>query len=413
MKTLNLKNGCISISISEIGSALVEIETFSLKMGFNELSNYSKNITFSPSTYRISISGSGKLRVLDIRNSNCLWEESDSYVSSAVSSDGNHLVPFAANLTRVWKYSDSYVLWGIRLSKPTYVLLGELQFWVDPKKFSSTQLAPTSSSVLSYHDDLLLLQDLHNLPSVPEATAIVQRISSAGNLAVTAHLSRGTVTIIDLRMQAPSQLIDTGMKILGFAITGNVLMVMGSRRVVAWLLTEGGAGDGVLERSRSGYSDSIWTVPLSSLRDYYPRFRVDGQIGTIDWTGPARAKYLSKGHSVSCTIPLFTYDTETGNVLPDPHLHYPLLFTPGWISFLRDVTYSRFFHQSRHIRPPNIPWLILGLMKYKRGWIIDSKRRHRFWVPARWRNSWRNEDWDYDVMTLLTASSDEPVIIRF
>ena len=90
------------------------------------------------------------------------------------------------------------------------------------------------------------------------------------------------------------------MIIDGFVLTGNVLLVKGSGRVVAWLLTEEGLVNGVTGDRRVGYGDSIWTLPFP----FHSRWaiRVEGQIGVIK---------LDYGDVDELQV----YRTDTGEVL--------------------------------------------------------------------------------------------------
>ena len=193
------------------------------------------------------------------------------------------------------------------------------------------------------------------------------------------------------------------MKIESLAITGNVLVVVGSRRVVAWLLTEDGTVGGVLDKRRAGPSDSIWAVP-SSWRDSAPKYLgVCGQVGIIQWT------------KILHDAPHFAYHTGTGGVLKGPLRRH----TEGkhyHLNPLRslDSHSHRFRLDNPRIPPPGVNWRLRGRRNIE-VWIIDSERRYRFWVPVRWREVLRNEDWHHDITTLFwgLGKPDGPVMIKF
>ena len=106
---------------------------------------------------------------------------------------------------------------------------------------------------------------LHELPATPKTPhQQLVGLTRSGTRVATAHKLGNTVTIVDLLAQSPPQLIDTDVEIDGLFLTGNVLLVAGSRKYTAWLLTEEGLVDGVTGDRRVGRSDSIWTTPEHS-----------------------------------------------------------------------------------------------------------------------------------------------------
>ena len=110
--------------------------------------------------------------------------------------------------------------------------------------------------------------------------------------------SHTTVTIIGHHSQT-LQFIGAVGEIGGLAITGNVLLVAFSTKVVGWLLTEEGTVDRVFGNRRAYHSDSIWTITSPPRHPKRSCFRVSGQVGVI---------------GTDNTTP-FVYHTETG-VLP-------------------------------------------------------------------------------------------------
>ena len=71
------------------------------------------------------------------------------------------------------------------------------------------------------------------------------------------------------------------MEVEGLALTGNVLLVMGYTKIMAWLLTEEGMVDCNPDDRRADYSDSIWAVSLLEWNLYTPMFLVESQTGII------------------------------------------------------------------------------------------------------------------------------------
>ena len=379
------------ITISEIESTLIDIESFPVEFPENSA------ISLSPSTYRISISISRTLRVLDIRNSDCLLKESGKFHSSQFSPDGSLFAASIRDGIRVWEYtSGSYAFWGeflyphlstMPLTRTSQLLLP-----------SNLQFSSNSPSILFRGLDVLRVWRLHDPPTNPKKCLEYIATSRSGRRIATAHQSESTITILDLHSQAPPQFIDTGVVIVGLVITGNVLLVEGSGKAVAWLLTEEGTVEGVLDNDRASPSDSIWTTPLI---DSFPfqRLGIEGQVGVLK-TGD--------------TFP-FTYHIVTGEVLG--LARKPQDFSCHWISFSGSSNHQKFLHLP-HRDPtlddtfPKSNWK-LSLIKFQTaGWVIDPEERHRFWVPVEWRNQWDGNSWQlYENIAVLVGFTGTRLVV--
>ena len=211
---------------------------------------------------------------------------------------------------------------------------------------------------------------------------------------VTAHPGEKTITITDLLAQNPPQFIDTDMQIAGMVITGNLLLVAGPGRLVAWLLTEDGLVDGVIGDRRVNRSDSIWWI-WKSARDPQWRFRVEDQVVFIAHREPVA----------------YAYDTETGEALPAKVSPGPAGFTQvNGLYFGR--SYLRFQNLRRRGIPSGDSWQTSDAT-LREGWVKDAEGKHRLWVPAEWRAGWNLKDWRHDVTTQFSYLGDRPVLIKF
>ena len=369
------------ISISEIGPTLIEVESFDVESGWK----FPEFSSFSPSTYRASILGYRKLRVLDIRSSDCLSEEGD-FTSPQFSSNGSLLAASHWDSFRVWKHT----------SNSSYISFGEFLLQhlpVSSQNKFSLQFSPNSSSILFWFQNVLRVQHLHDLSATPTACGQHAAISCSGNRIATAHKSESIVTIIDLRSQAPPHFIHTGMEIQELFITGNVLLVGSSKEVVAWLLTEEGTMGGGFDNKNTGHSNSIWTISSPSWRCL---FWVKGQIGVIHTGG-----LLCFNYHTGTGEPLHTFDN------PRPRLHFYQQYDPQRDRNLRHP------NPSQHDIPPEVRWLIPHITKQEIGWIMDPEGRHRFWVPVEWRKHWDPIHWHHNITTLFSNRRGQPVIIKF
>ena len=388
MESSNANGPTLKIFTSEIGPTLIKTESLSIPLDveFPSLS------TFSPSSRRVSILGPWAFHILDIQNSSSLLKVTDlsEFTSSQFSSDGSVFAASHWKGVRVWKFtSGGYTLWG-------EFPLQDLPDW--SREEHSLRFSPTSSSILYQRGNALHLRRLHDLPITPKPCQFAA-ISCSGDHIATAHESKSTITIIDLRSQAPPQCINVGVEIEGLAMIGNVLLVAGLTKVVAWLRTVEGTMGGVFYSKMGDSSDRIWTREGSWHQDFDIRVDVEGQIVAI---GP--------------DSPPFVFHTETGNILESvdesQDNRYPQ-FNLHQKSDYREYYHLRVEHRAEMDSDGEVGWLLPHITTQEVGWVVDPDRRHRFWVPVEWRKSWHRENWHHDITTLFSNIGDQPVIIKF
>ena len=377
MTTAQVERLSCAINISKVGSTLTNTRSFTLPLG-----NTTVIGSFSPTAHRISTSGDSKLCILDIQSSNCLLDEPLQFSSHCFSSDGSH---FAAHLRQIKIY-----VWEYHSGR--YVLLGEFECH---RSILHLRFSPTPSSILGCTGHgILQVWRLHELPTSSETHWQYMGLSRSWTHIATAHPLENTITITDLLAQNPPQFIDTNVEIEGMVITGSVLLVAGSRQLVAWLLTEDGLVDGVIGDRRVDCSDSIWAIS-KSIRDPQWEFWVKGQVGFI--MPPRHAPYV--------------YDTETGGVLPAKASQYY-----GSFALVNDLCfgwrYLQFQNLSGHGIPSGDSWQI-SEATLRGGWVKDAEGKHRLWVPTEWRTDWDPADWRHDVTTQFGHLGGRAVVIKF
>ena len=209
---------------------------------------------------------------------------------------------------RVGEYTPGrYTFWGVFSSSPLFLY---------------PQFSSNSPSILFQDLDFLHVWRLQDPPTKPKKCFDYITTSRSGRRMAAVGRSENTITILDLHSQAPPQFIDTGVVIAGLVITGDVLLVQGSGKVVAWLLTEEGTVDGVLDNERAGPSDSIWTTSLNRSSPH-ERLGIEGQVGIFK-TGD--------------TFP-FTHHIMTGDVLG--LARKPEDFSRHWIPISSSYDYQK------------------------------------------------------------------------
>ena len=384
------EDSTIKISTFEIGPTLIELESLTVAMTPAKIST----VTFSPSVYRVSLLVYDTLRILDVRNSGCLLEERGNFTSPQFSSDGSLFAAFHRDGFRVWTFTHGiYVLWKEFL----FPYLPNSSRY-HPSLYPCLLFPPSSPSILSRCWRVLHVWRLHHPPATPKTIGLYAAVSRSGSHIATAHDSESTVAITGPHSQTPSQFIDTGVEIKGLAITGNVLSVMSSGKVVAWLLTEGGKVDGVSGK-RAGRDDSIWSLSSPSRHCKFWVYTIEDQVGEI----------------TTDDVSPFVYHTETGKVLEHAHESQP--FGRPWVFYQltdgRACRHRYYRDPSQHDRPPEGGWLHSLTLAQEAGWVIDPQGRHRFWVPVEWRKFLDPGNWHHDITALFNYIVDQPIIIKF
>ena len=373
------------VEVLEVGHTLTKIYSFSFMR--NIMPQFTFNISYSPTACRIAISAHHSLHIFEDRKSIFCPSESENISFHCFSSDGSLFAAAAGERIRVWKYiSRLYMQWK-ELRCPGHTS-------------SFLQFSPTQLSILGSFGGILQGWRLHDPPNTPETDhRQYAGLSRSGNYIATAYRLEMTITVTNLHSQAPSQLIDTDLKIEGLALSGSILLVFGSETVVAWLLTEEGLVRGVLGGRRAGRSNSVWATSLSHFTPR-PVFKVEGYLGTIAPNGEDSSRYI-------------IYHTETGEIFQPDQVHRRL--NSPWkrldeLSAGRD--YFGFHNLTQHDAPPERGWQT-SKVTVGEGWVKDSEGRHRLWVPVEWRADWDLMDWCHNIVTQFSILGGQTVIIKF
>lgn len=365
----------LHIDVLEVGCALTKLHSFHVALS----PEFSCGISFSPATRHVSISTGASLRIVNSWNSDCLLEETGDFRSASFSPDGCLFAASKEGGVFVWKHmSNRYILWK------DFRCRGSAHFL----QFSPI---PTSTSLLARHGNALQVWRLQDPPTAPQTRReLYTALSRTGSHIAMAYQSERVVTITDLRSPKISQSVDTGLEVEGLTITGNVLLVVGSREAVAWLFTEEGLVcrlDSVVVAGRANRGNSIWNTPLPQFVDCGLSFLVGDQVCAFERPGGL----------------MFLYDSETGEVVRTPSKRAislrPRAF--GRPNYLHGEYLSLFdsWQQSRLSSPE--------------GWIKDRHGKHRLWIPVGWRESWRVERLRRDSRTVFASVDDSRVIIVF
>ena len=149
---------------------------------------------------------------------------------------------------------------------------------------------------------------------------------------------------------------------------------MGSKVVVAWLLTGEGLVDGVSGNRRAGQGDSIWTVPVPHQHDI-PLFSVEGEIGAI---------------KSDRNIP-HIYNTRTGEVA-NP-IQVPLQLEGPWYWSFEMMQGDHYQHHRGNARAHS-------LVTPGGEWVKGCGGKHLLWIPVDWRVDMGYAVWISDIATI-------------
>ena len=386
-----------TINIYEVGSDLTKVEQFSFR-------SHPAFGVFSPTTYRISVTVARdrnrdpELLILNVRNSDVLLRETGSYWHISFSPDGTLVAAFAGDRLPIWRYaSGRYTRWR------------EFQQTATPLQFS-----PTASSILGRGGALLHVLHFDFSPAAPgtERNRPLDAFSPYGTHIATTHRGESAITITNLHSQnvSPSQFIDTGLEISEMVLTGNVLLVKGSDTIVAWLLTEEGVVDGILDDRRADRNDSLWDVSPRAHANVWARLlQRDGGGGdsenVLEFSVEGEtAAIRNNGHVVR------VYHTGSGETLePDKA---PLGTRYRFHNPRRDdCDIYRRDSRKRH-EPLEYDWPV-SQNTLREGWVKDPEGKHRLWLRPRWRSAGNDVDWLDKVATLRLKNSSELVVIKF
>ena len=344
--------------------------------------------------------------IFDICNSRILLQEPGYYRHHTFSPDGGVFAAFDfhEDSLHIWRYTSGY-----------YTQWKEIQQTQMPLSIS-----PTLSSILGHTYNLLHILHLDGSPTAHGKEHIVHSqpqdaFPPDGTYIATANCQQSTITVTNLCSKNPSssQLIETDLEISAMVLTGNILLVKGSGRIVAWLLTKDGVVDSISNNKGADYTSSLWSI---SLQDIASTIWVDQQQQS---GGCGNGCYLefSVGDGVAMIRNfgdvIHIYDTGSGRILgldgalQDLGHPWYRLHTSSWDEC--DL-YHRDSHKNN--KPPRCDWPV-SKDTLQGGWVKDPEGKHQIWLPAHWRSAWNDVDWFDKVTALRLRTSSGIVIIKF
>ena len=366
IKSLDSEPRTCIIGIFEIGHTQTRVGSFPISNLLEYWWGFSIK-SFSPVSHHVSISviaaGGVQLLVLDAYNpARHLLNEKGNFDFHCFSPDGKLFV--ASTLDDgfyVWKYAHDH--------NPSYAPWRRFPYQGSTSNNIRPQFSPTSSSILGCLGGILHVWHLddHSSPRGTNSEPYIL-IHPHATYTITARPSKSTITITDYISQTPLQVINACTAVLGFALTGNVLLVAGLDTVMAWRITERGVVDGVVDDRMANPHDSIWVVSSSVFGSHLLTLPKDiPRVSSITFDG----------------LRIYIYRSRTGEGV-DYHSEslddwYNLWVTSGGRYYLRCHELSQFdYNPSEDDRP-------IPRTAFREGWVKDPDGKHRLWLPVEWR----------------------------
>ena len=210
-----------------------------------------------PALSRLSSVSSGRILVWDIRNSRKLLDCADDYFDSGMSfsSDGH----FFASST----IGSKIYLW--KESPAGYILCGILKLSIE---FHALLLSRNGESIITFGSQVIQLSRTKGF-TIPPPGGLTRypkhienflvEFSPDGMSAAATVWGDKTVTVLNLTSGVSQLTLDAGMEVYGLGLDGNIVVVIGWRKVVAWNLPT----EDQVPGARAGAESSSWTIDLS------------------------------------------------------------------------------------------------------------------------------------------------------
>ena len=374
-------NKAYTLDIFEVGPALTQVKSFHISEAWGFIIK-----SFSPISHHVSMVSYERLLI--IGNQSLVHSLDAKEVSGfhCFSPDGNLFAASFQEGVHVWKYTRGD-------PSPDYTPWREFSYHGWPPDNPRLQFSPTSSSISGHFTDVLQVWRLDDPPAVPIASREQYTIfSPQGAYIVTAQPRGGTVTITNPIPQTSPRFIDTGTTILGLALTGDILWVVGSETIVAWRLTEEGVVDGVFNNRRASPSDRIWTIsPIGGPPS--PKFSVEGRVGFVA---------LNK-------VFIYTFHARTGEGVMSTSEQPP----SRWYN-LEDTSRGRY--HLRYDKPswhdgPSEDTRPISQTTLREGWMDGPEGKHMLWLPVEWRTRGGYAKWFHGIATLQLELPGEELIV--
>ena len=388
------------------GATPTKVETLPSPIDFDEVSPTAFQI--HPALLRLSSVSSGRILVWDVRNSRKLLDCADDHFDSNISfsSDGHFFACSTRSNIYLWKESPAgYILRGIftpGIGFPTPLLSRNGE---SIATFGSQVIQSSRTEDFTIPPPGTLIRDPQNIED------FIVEFSSDGMSAAATMRGGNTVTVLNLKSGVSQLTLDAGMVIHGLGLNGNIVAVIGGRKVVAWNLPT----EDHIPGACVGAESSSWTINLSN--------SPDGRgLISVSISPDFRHIALSDLHS------LYVYGASTGENLWEEyargHAHQ---FSPDgchvWYADSRGNAEVWRVRGGRDELEPQVdienppegyPWASsCGHRVTDDWWILGPDGKRLLMLPPPWRSYHPVlRVWKGQYLALLHAELPEPVILE-
>ena len=391
------------------GATPTKVETLPFPVDFDEVSLRDSQIY--PTLSRLSSVSSGRIIVWDIRNSRKLLDCVDDHIDYfnsriSFSSDGHFLAcSTIGSIIYLWKESP-----------PGYILRGILTPSI---VFPTPLLSRNGESIVTFGSQVIQTSHTKGFTIPPPGTLtrdpqridnFIVEFSSDGMSAAAAIWGDNTVTVLNLKSGVSQLTLDAGMEVYGLGLDGNIVVVIGERKVVAWNLPTEDHVPGACV----GVGSSSWTINLNSPPD--SRDLISASISP-DFRHIA----------LSDRSYLYVYGSSTGEILwresARGHTHR---FSPdGYDIWYADIRGNAEVWRVRGGRdeleplvdmedpPEGYPWASSCSHRVTDDWwILGPDGKRLLMLPPPWQSYPVDRVWKGRFLALLHRELPEPVLLE-
>ena len=252
-----------------------------------------------------------------------------------------------------------------------------------------------------------------------EGKLFILGFSPDGLLAAITQFSHNTVTVLSLKSGTPQLIIDTGLEICGLGIAGDVIVVVGDGKVIAWNVPAGNC-------ARVNINNSSWTTVFD-----YPTFIPKASRFRHIVSVSSDLHYMAITiHSRDMRSLLYLFDVSTGQCLREISAQWgciPFFATgdriwynsnsglQGW-SLIKDSESGKILLEDLEPTqelPEGCPQKPSdGYKITDGGWILNSREKQLLWLPPHWRSDEKSVVWSGQFLAFLHHQLPEAVIIE-
>ena len=354
--------------------------------------------------------------VWDFQDSKSLLHHTDvnPYHPMTFSSDGNFLACLTARSgIYLWKES------------PTgYILHRNLLSWGEPLLSPDGKLIITisGSMVQLWHTGIFTTTPSSAPPQPQQIEKFILDFVPDKSLAVVTQQKGNMVTILDLKSSVPLLMIEAPMEVHGLRVINNILVTIGSNKVITWNLS---AGD-TLPDVGLNIGDSAQTIhlsdePLGVYRDDVTAASISPDFHYVALDIKTRGSSLPFGCLSIYSMSNGEYLGSAGTML----IGVPW-FGPGrdniWYAFGNkayiwtvngeNLDHTMTVHDIVH-GSWGCPWeQSCGYQVADDGWILSMDGKRLMLLPSPWQSEAAERVWNGQFLALLHAGLPKPVIIE-